>query len=188
MEEVMREYVSEVQVRRSQNSFRYKMLNTPYKLFFENNPLVLLDGVPVFDIDRIISFDPLKVKKLDLVPRRYFQGSVSYEGIASYSTYSGDLGGFELDPNALIIQYAGLQLQRQFYTPVYETGQQINSRIPDFRNLLYWNPDVKFNSAGKQEISFFSSDINGRYAIVVQGNTADGRAGYVSKTFTVDKN
>jgi hypothetical protein len=188
MEEVMREYVSEVQVRRSQNSFRYKMLNTPYKLFFENNPLVLLDGVPVFDIDRIISFDPLKVKKLDLVPRRYFQGSVSYEGIASYSTYSGDLGGFELDPNALIIQYAGLQLQRQFYTPVYETGQQINSRIPDFRNLLYWNPDVEFNAAGKQEISFFSSDINGRYAIVVQGNTADGRTGYVLKTFTVDKN
>jgi hypothetical protein len=188
MEEVMREYVSEVQVRRSQNSFRYKMFNIPFKLFFDNNPLVLLDGVPVFDINRIISLDPLKVKKLDLVPRRYFQGSVSYEGIASYSTYSGDLAGFELDPNALIIQYAGLQLQRQFYAPVYETEQQVNNRLPDFRNLLYWNPNIKTNYLGKQEISFFSSDINGSYAIVIQGNTADGTAGYSVKTFTVGNN
>lgn len=177
MEEVMREYVTEVQVRKNQKDFRYRMLNLPYKLFFEDNPLVLIDGVPVFDINKIIAFDPLKVKKLDIVSRKYFQGAVSYDGIASYSTYQGDLGGYQLDPSAIILEYAGLQLQRQFYSPQYETTEDKKSRIPDFRNLLYWSPDIKTGKGGTEQVNFFSSDLPGNYAIVVQGITSTGGAG-----------
>jgi hypothetical protein len=63
MEEVMREYVPGVQVRRRGNNFRFMVFDRPYKTIFQDNPMVLLDGVPVFDIDRIMAFDPLKVKK-----------------------------------------------------------------------------------------------------------------------------
>ncbi len=187
MEEVMREYVPEVQVRKSQGDFRYRMLNLPYKRFFENNPLVLLDGVPVFDIDKIIAFDPLKVKRLDVIARKYLQGAISFDGIASYSTYDGDLAGFVLDPNAVIIEYAGLQLQRQFYSPVYETPDQVKSRIPDFRSVLYWDPGIKTNKEGNNIASFFSSDQPGRYAVELQGITASGQAGSQVFYFTVKK-
>ncbi len=187
MEEVMREYVPEVQVRKSQSVFRYRMLNLPYKRFFESNPLVLLDGVPVFDINKIIAFDPLKVKRLDIIARKYLQGAVSFDGIASYSTYEGDLAGFVLDPNALIIEYAGLQLQRQFYSPVYETSEDRKSRLPDFRNVLYWEPAIKTNKDGNNIVSFFSSDVPGRYAIQLQGITPSGQAGSQVFYFTVKR-
>ena len=187
MEEVMREYVPEVQVRKSQSDFRYRMFNLPYRNYFENNPLVLLDGVPVFDINKIIAFDPLKVKRLDIIARKYLQGAVSFDGIASYSTYEGDLAGFVLDPNAFIIEYAGLQLQRQFYSPVYGTTEQVKSRIPDFRNVLYWEPGIKTNKDENNIVSFFSSDVPGRYAIELQGITASGQAGSQVFYFSVKK-
>ncbi len=187
MEEVMREYVPEVQVRKSQNDFLLRMFNLPYKSFFENSPLVLLDGVPVFDINKIIAFDPLKVKRLDIIARKYLQGAVSFDGVASYSTYEGDLAGFVLDPNAVIIEYTGLQLQRQFYSPVYETTEQVKSRIPDFRNVLYWEPGIKTTKDGNNVVSFFSSDVPGRYAIELQGITASGQSGSQVFYFTVKK-
>jgi hypothetical protein len=59
MEEVMREYVKEVHVRKQKDHFHFDVQNIPYQQFFDNDPLVLLDGLPVFDINRIMAMDPL---------------------------------------------------------------------------------------------------------------------------------
>ncbi len=72
MEEVMREYITDVAVRKHQDKFHYYVTNVPYHISFEDDPLVLLDGVPVFDIDKIIAFDPLKTKKIEVVAKQYF--------------------------------------------------------------------------------------------------------------------
>jgi hypothetical protein len=161
------------------------VLNYPYRLFFEDDPLVLFDGVPVSDMNKIIAFDPLKIKKIELMNRKYFLGPYAADGIISYTTYNGDLAGFQFDPNVLILKYDGLQLQREFYSPVYETQEQVRSREPDFRNLLFWSPEVNTNESGKKQISFYTSDVKGKYVVVVEGITADGKAGVKTATFTV---
>ena len=185
MEEVMREYVANILVKNQSGHFHYKVLNYPYRLFFEDDPLVLFDGVPVSDMNKIIAFDPLKIKKIELMNRKYFLGPYTADGIISYSTYNGDLAGFQFDPNVLILKYDGLQLQREFYSPVYETQDQVGSRQPDFRNLLFWSPEVNTNDSGKKQISFYTSDIKGKYVVVVEGISADGKAGVNTATFTV---
>ena len=38
----------------------YSICNLQQRMF-EKDPLILLDGVPVFDVDKIIAYDPLKV-------------------------------------------------------------------------------------------------------------------------------
>ncbi|MBC7849491.1 MAG: hypothetical protein H7Y31_07130 [Chitinophagaceae bacterium] len=187
MEEVLIEYVTEIQLRKAQGRYRYKMYNLPYRTYFEGNPLVLLDGVPVFDLAKITTFDPLKIKRLDVVSRRYFQGAITYEGIASFSSYQGDLAGYPLDQTALLLEYAGLQLERQFYAPVYDNAKAKSSRIPDFRSLLYWSPDIKPNSNGEDTQTFYSSDLPGRYALVVQGVSSNGTVGSSVSYFTVSK-
>src|SRR5206468_4632112 len=121
MEEVMREYVTEVHVRRQNDGFHYSVKNTPYKSYFEEDPLVLLDGVPVSDINKIIALDPLKIRKLEVVARRYFVNNRTANGIVSYTSYAGDLGGLELSKQAVVFEQAGLQAQREFYAPVYAT-------------------------------------------------------------------
>ncbi len=105
-----------------------------------------------------------------------------------YSTsYKGDLAGFEIDPRATVIDYEGLQLKRDFYSPVYDTQEQQLSRLPDFRNLLYWCPDVITNSNGKEQTNFYTSDQPGKYAAVIQGLSEDGRAGTAITYFEVKK-
>ncbi len=79
----MREYVAEVRVRKQDNQVFYQVKNAPYNSYFENNPLILVDGVPVFDVNQLLSFDPLKVRKIDVVASKYYIGAMDYEGIVS---------------------------------------------------------------------------------------------------------
>lgn len=185
MEEVMREYVPGVMVRKRRDGFHFIVLDNVRKSVFRDNPLVILDGVPIFDIDDIMEFDPLKVKKLEVVTSRYFLGPIVFPGVVSYSTYNGDLGGFQVDPRSITLDYEGLQRERVFYAPVYENEKQRQSRMPDRRNLLWWEPSVKIDENGKALLEFYTSDLTGQYTIFVEGITSEGYAGSAMSTFTV---
>ncbi|MBO0947800.1 hypothetical protein [Fibrella forsythiae] len=185
LEEVLSEYVPGVLVRRQNGHFVLRVSNMPYRMPFNDDPLILLDGVPVYDVDRIMAFSPLKIKSLDVVTRRYMLGYANLPGIISFKTYKADLAGFQLDPHAVVLEYEGLQARREFYAPSYATPGQLASRLPDFRNLLYWNPSVSTNQQGKANLSFYTSDQEGRYLIVVQAITPDGRFATSHQTISV---
>ena len=186
MEEVLREYVQEVTVSKQNNKLilaggRRDAAGIVYRY----EPLVLLDGVPLFDDpNKIFAFDPLKIKELEIVNQKYLLGTSVFEGLLSYKTYTGRPEGLETDPNATVLDYEGLQLQREFYSPVYETQNQVTSRLPDFRNLLYWDATVTTDSSGKHQLNFYASDLVGKYMVVIEGLSADGRAGH--KSFTIE--
>lgn len=189
MEEVLREYVMEVAVRKRNNHYHFMVLNALFDFdpnmsatLFEDDPLVLFDGIPVFDIDKVIAYDPLKVQKIEAVAGRYFYGPIVADGIVSFTTYKGNLENYPLNPNAVVLDYDGLQRQRIFYSPVQEN---LSSRIPDFRNVLYWSPDIETDLTGHATCSFYTSGLPGQYAIIVNGITKDGYAGSNVHIFTV---
>lgn len=185
MEEVMREYVSEVFVRKRKDGFHFIMLDGVQGGVLTGDPMILLDGVPVFDVDDIMKLDPLQVKKIDIVKREYYLGQAVFSGILSYSTYQGNLGGLKLNPRSTSLNYDGLQLKREFYNPQYNNDMQRASRLPDQRYLLYWNPDITTNEGGKQQVEFFTSDVEGNYLVVVEGLNSQGFSGSKSYTFSV---
>jgi hypothetical protein len=186
MEEVMREYVVLMLVQRRQGHFHLPFLDLGTSQFFQTDPLILLDGVPVFNIDSLMVLDPLKMRKLETVQHRYFMGSVNFPGIMNWTTYKGDLAGYILDPRATVVDYEGLQLEREFYSPAYATDEQAASHLPDFRNLLYWAPQLPTNGQCMGALSFYSSDLPGKYVVVVEGLAADGRAGSGIAGFEVE--
>jgi hypothetical protein len=173
----MREYVPGVQVRLRNDGFHFMILDHVNSAVLTENPMVLLDGVPVFNINKIMAMDPLKIQKLEVVTSHYFQGSMMYQGLVSYTTYKGDLAGFQPDPHALLQEYEGMQWQREFYAPRYETAQEKQSRLPDARTLLYWNPNVVTSAEGKKKLEFYTSDQAGKYLVVIQGIAKNGLAG-----------
>ena len=177
MEEVLREYVREINVNHMHGRMHAKFLDEPRRQFFDdNNDLVLLDGIPVPE-DRIFTYDPLKIRKLEVIPRQYFLGPAVFNGVASFTTYKGDYDGLELDRHSLFIDYEGLQMHREFYAPVYATEEQAASPQPDFRDLLFWTPGIHTDRQGKKEYSFYTSDLPGRYVAVIQGLSDNGSAG-----------
>ncbi|WP_375444599.1 hypothetical protein [uncultured Fibrella sp.] len=185
LEEVLSEYVPGVLVRRQNGHFKLIVSNMPYRKPFDNDPLILIDGVPVYDVDRLMAFSPLKIKSLDVVTKRYLLGYATLSGIISFKTYKADLAGFQLDPHAVVLEYDGLQARRDFYAPSYATPEQLASRLADFRSLLYWNPNVTSNQQGRINLSFYTSDQEGRYLIVVHALTPDGRFTTTQQAITV---
>jgi hypothetical protein len=188
MEEVMREYVKGVLVRKQNDVFRFSNYDLVNRTYFDSNPFVMLDGVPIFSINKIIAMDPHLVKSVEVLNRRYYFGVSMFEGIISYRTYKGDMGGLQPDVKTLMMNYDGLQSDREFFAPVYETPQQQESTIPDTRNLLYWSSSVMIDKEGKGDIHFYTSDITGKYKVVIQGITKNGVPCYSSSSFEVSTN
>ncbi len=196
MEEVMREYVNEIDVRKRGKDFRFLSINKPaadlqdiqpVETIFRLNPLVLLDGVPVFDINKIVAYDPLKVQKLEVVASKYYWGPIIAFGIASFTTYKANLEGYTLDPGDLIMDYDGLQQQRIFYSPDYSGAVQLQSPLPDFRDVLYWSPEINTDEKGHGLFSFYTGDIPGKYYVALQGISPNGDAGSTGFILDVEK-
>lgn len=186
MEEVLREYVPEIGVRRNGGNYRLLISDWDFIKYLDGEPLLLLDGVPVTH-KQILAYDPLKVRKLEIVTNRYITGKFVFDGIASFNTYEGNMPGFEFDSRAVILDYEGLQIQREFYSPKYDNEARRLSRIPDFRNLLTWEPRIKTNDNGKAVVDFYTSDNTGKFVGVIHGIDQNGHAATQLFSFEVKK-
>jgi hypothetical protein len=187
LEEVLREYIREINVSNSGGSFHLHVNDARNRVPFEPDPLILLDGVAILDINKFMNYDPLKIKSIEVVTKKYFLGGRGYYGIVDCKTYKGDMNSYELDTRSVIVDFEGLQRQREFYSPSYETPQKYSSRLPDFRSLLYWNPLLRTGNAGTEDIEFFSSDAAGRYVAVIQGISDQGNPAVRTLYFKVKK-
>lgn len=187
MEEVVKEYVPEISLLQRQKKAFIRASMSGQKGYYDRNAFLMIDGVPIFDANKIVAFDPLKVKTIEIVNHRYLLNEQVEEGIINFKTYKSDLGGFELDPRSVVLDYEGLQLKREFYSPVYTSETELNSRLPDFRDLLYWKSDVQTDESGKARLSFYTSDQEGTYKIMIQGISSNGLAGSAPGSFVVKK-
>ena len=185
MEEVIKEFVTEVKLRKKEGEYHFMTKNLPYQVFFEADPLILLDGLPVSKPDDMVSFDPLKINKLEVVAHTYYTGPVANYGIISFTTYEGISSDLKLPPDAIVTDYPGYLFERTYYSPAYQTEQKKQNRLPDFRNVLDWESSVRTGIDGAQSVNFYTSDLPGNYLIVVEGISKDGLCGSATATITV---
>lgn len=185
MEEVLREYVTNITVSLREGKLRMNIYNEKDRATYKTNILVLLDGVPLSDPNSIFNYDPLKVKKLDIVPMRYVIGNALFSGVASFETYDSRFDGFDIDPAAVSTEYDGLQLKRNFYSPVYTNDDKGNLRIPDYRTTLLWEPGIVLKPGKPIALTASSSDFKGVYKIVFSGISENGQEYYGENTIEV---
>ncbi len=177
MEEVLREYVIEVIVQKRSKGYYFESI-TRNRLGVPtvHRPVTLLDGVPI-SADAAIKVNPLKIERIDIIPKRYFMGTAFFDGIISIKTYSGSLGELELDAGVLPVDYEALQPPKDFPQVTYDQLNQLESRKPDFRTTLYWIPFLEPNADGSFEFNFYTSDLKGNYRVEVEGFDEKGRWG-----------
>ena len=173
MEDVLREYVAEVYVRKRDGTFTIKAMNGRTGVAFRENPLLLLDGVPVFDPNIIMNYDPMKVEKIDIVTHGYFYGPLRASGVISFQTYEGDAQDLSFQ-DAVKQLYLGVQPYKIYYSPNYSVAREALARIPDYRIQLFWNPDIVIESNMTASIDFYTSDIAGEFEITIEGFLGNG--------------
>lgn len=185
IEEVLREYVTLVNVRRRNGRVELPIVDVLNQQYLPGAPLNLLDGVPVFDFTKFFEFDPLKIYSLDVITQRYVSGQMMFGGILNWKTFKPSLENYHFHPNTLVTDYEGMALEREFYAPVYNTTEDITSKVPDYRNVLLWKPHIQMSAADQSPIKFYTSDLAGKYVVIVEGLSKNGIPGSAITTFEV---
>ena len=192
MKEVIAEFVLEARIRplRGEEVFMVRMYDGFNQFYYvEEKALVLLDGVPIFDHERIINIDPMLIERITVYDGLYYTGNTTHYGIIDMKTYKGNLGGLSFPETVRITSFEGLQYPLRFKGPEYDASHRaIDPRLqnaPDWRHSLYWDGDLRLPAGEKQEIVCHTSDYVGDFVVVIEGMTASGKAFYQTATFTV---
>ena len=143
--------------------------------------LVLLDGVPVFNHDKLYNYDPLLVKYIDLYPYPYLVGTKFYDGVISFVTYKGNMPTMTFDGNVRIVGFKGASFPQAYTCSFLTPGDS----YPDYRRTIYWNPLVEVPSGGSFGASVKLPDYKGDFTVVVEGFDSDGRPVCAKSSFSV---
>ncbi|WP_185154512.1 hypothetical protein [Fulvivirga sp. M361] len=109
------------------------------------------------------------------VSDRFFLGPLTADGIVSFHTFKGDLDGFQPDENIHQLELTPIANNEVFQYPVYGEAKDINNRIPDLREQLYWNPQIKVGEDGMLRLQFYTSDVPGEYEMSIEGVSQAGQ-------------
>lgn len=185
MQEIFFELLPGVNLRKRKDNYEITIFDPVENQVYDKAPLLMIDGVVINDASLIAGLDPELVEKIDAVKCRYFVGDHLLYGIVNVITRTGDFSSVALPDHAVRMVYKVTESSDEFISPDYSDPVKRKSRLPDFRNLLYWNPSVVTDVQGKATISFWTSDIRSGYEIVVEGISAGGRIISSAKVFTV---
>ena len=67
--------------------------------------LVLIDGMPVFDIERLLNYDARRIHYINIYAGQYTFGNTVYNGILSFVTRTGRLTNYPTEPNMQYLVY-----------------------------------------------------------------------------------
>ena len=140
MRELFIEFINEIKVRKVNGKEQLKVkthLEERVSLFDKNNSLIMVDGIPVFDHSQVIEYDPLLVESVVVYPYKYYTGWRSFCGMANFVTYKKNLPGIKFNDGVRVVQFKGCSYPMAF------TCQEIGEDFPDYRELLYWHPQIK---------------------------------------------
>lgn len=149
-----------------------------YDRLMENEPLRLIDGVPINDSKVIADIKPASIKSINMICRQVTLDSVEMDGVFHIITNEGIYGKTN-DVGQGFFTFPGYSDQFSFSCP------ELNTTTPDFRSTLYWNPYVLVEENGSTNISFPASDEAGEYKVEIQGLTKDGMPILSEAYFTV---
>lgn len=156
-------------------------------------PLVLMDGVPMAGApgetagDRLAQINPGIVDRIEVTTRiNSMYGDAGRNGVIAIYTKAGSTSAYShIDRKTMdIFKLMGFSKSGTFRSPDYDNSTQGND-MPDFRSTVYWNPGLQTDeTTGECVVSFFATDLSGRYRVIVEGVTELGEP-VRSETFIV---
>jgi hypothetical protein len=152
-------------------------------------PLVLINNVPVSGGPSVFSsISPESIERIEFSKRlNPLYGSQGANGIIAVYLKNGESGGGsyrDLLVNKSIM-VKGFSRPLSFISPDYSLANQ-EASVADYRSTLYWNPEIKKDAiTGKYTCNFYTSDLPGKYRIVLQGVTKNHEPIYAEQFIIV---
>ncbi len=186
MQEVFFELLPGIILRNKDSGYEFNITNPLTGKYYEEPPLVMIDGVMINDLNILAGFDPEKVEKIEVVMTPYLTGELILHGIVNVITREGDFGDVIMQDYAAILPYRPVEAPKVFVHPVSPESPGNRDRTPDLRNTLFWEPALKTDGKGEAEVVFRTSDQPGQYEISVCGVSEGGEWVWAKEGFRVE--
>jgi hypothetical protein len=144
-------------------------------------PVYLIDGMKVERPEEVVN--TREIKRIELL--RGASGAI-YGSTCVYAIYTfgvDNLSNSNKNSQPKTVKLNGYQEEKLFYAPRYDTNISVEQ---DNRQTLYWNPYLILESSKPEQIiRFFTSDISGKYKVIVSGMSNVGPI-YTESSFEVE--
>jgi len=181
--EVINEIVPSVRLKENNDQYRFTVFDNNSQIAYEN-PLVLLDHIPVTNINELIKIHPTLIEKIEVMSQPYILGNYTIWGLILITTKTDDFARIKLPEESAFINYQ-MQKNTSSFVPLDFTEEDIaKSSNPFFNTVLYWGSFYKNDIPGKQ-ISFYTSDHIADYDVIIRGINGNGRLYKGSAAFSV---
>jgi len=132
--------------------------------------LVLVDGLYLENQNELMNYPMKNVYKIEVIIGRYYVGSKPFNGLVSFTTF--DKNFTSTQTGSSIVKTTMLSAKpKKIYNKIEYVNQTDEARIPDYRNQLFWAPEVKLNDSNT---TFYTSDVSGNFEVRLEGFTKSG--------------
>jgi len=169
MEEYFTEVTPQISINRSNKKRSFSVLGTHQDLN-HYDPLVLIDGVAIFDTESVLAISPAYIDRIEIVEAPFIRGNLTFGGIIHLISRKGDMAYIDLPASGLLVNYSMFDKG----LPGNPVFQPDNPRMPDVRNTLYWNPHIRIMPGTPEPIHFNTPDQTGAYQLVFRGFDSEG--------------
>lgn len=177
--EISKELLPGVKFRNYNRVPTLQVFNAAQQFYFENQPLILLDGIPIRDLNVIKDMGTKDIAKVEIVQNERFYDDLIFPGVIAIYTSKADYTRVPESNDLIKLNLEVIQPHAILNSPL-----QLRLSDPDLRQVLLWNPSLK--PAPKIELDFQTSDIKSSYKLIVHGKTSDGSTFYKEQIFEVN--
>jgi hypothetical protein len=177
--EIARELLPGVKFRAYNRIPTMNILNPATLNYFSDPPLVLLNGVPVQDLNVIKNMGTKDIDKIEICRNERFFGDLIFPGVVAIYTPNPDYKRLT-ESNDLI----KLTINTIGSDALLNNPDKLLSNEPDLRKVLLWKPSLKPEAS--IQIDFVTSDIRGNFKLIIGGKTKNGSMIYNEQLFEVN--
>ncbi|MBN1599026.1 MAG: hypothetical protein JW894_12095 [Bacteroidales bacterium] len=172
--EITDNIIPQLRLRNRRDNYYLEVYNDSKGTLSENN-LVLLNGVPFSDINYIATLGTRDIKKIEIINSGSFiAGDIRYNAVISIYTHNVRLPESYLKAYTMIFLNTVTGTNEVNDSDEYSVPVRTRAHFPDFRNSLYWNPELKVSGNNTITLEFTTSQLEGEYHAEIQGITSSG--------------
>ena len=181
--EMFKEVVPYARLKKKAGEYYFEVTD-PAKNAVYDNPLVLLDDVPIFNYNSLANLPSSAIDSVDVYTKQYIYGDFVFNGIILIRTKSDDFAGLLMPYGSVFAVYKTITPEVIIQFPDYSKESSKQSRLPEFRAMLFWEPDFTLTN-NKASFTFYTSDLTTDYDVIVRGITKNGKPCFGKSSFSV---
>ena len=177
-DEISRELLPLVKFRAYNRIPTLQVFNIQRNSFFNDQPLILLNGIPVRDLNDIKEMGTREIDRIEIIQSERYNGNLRFAGVVAISNVKLDCARIKESDELVKLNLDAIQLPMVLNSPAEHPGKE-----PDLRQVLLWQPSVK--PAQTIDLNFRTSDIRGNFKLVIRGKSKEGTIFSSEQTFEV---